>query len=298
MKFGTYTFPLDNLSIEDRLDRLKAVGYDFVGLDYSESFLAAVKHCEKINLPIENVHLECDGTSKIWLDDEAGEEIVKSYCEQIEVCANLGITTGIAHPTYGPGLVPPGEIGLRRYERIVECANKYDFILCVENTRASNHLNYVLDHIQDPKVLFCYDSGHDLGMTYGTKFFNQYLRQYGNRLGAIHIHDSIIGQDMHMAPFDCAIDWDVIAMELAKTEYGTSKLCAEPGGRINAKKPGKTAQDLREAYQDFAIVNDESLVKFYDGYYTVYDGYTFEQLADRFLQGMKKLAGKIEDNML
>lgn len=296
MQYGSYLYFKcgKELSTEQRLDLLQRVGYEFVGLDYSDSFIPAVKHCEKIGMPIEDVHLACDGTSYIWVEAERGNAMVESYCEQIKTCVDFGVTHGIAHVTYGPVLLPPSEEGLRRYERIVECAEKYNFQLCVENSRASEHLFWVMDHFKSPNVHFCYDSGHDLGMSWGTDYLYRYLPTYGDRLAALHIHDSIKGEDMHMAPFDGAIDWERIAKDLAATKYGRQKLCAEPGGLIRAKKPGKTAAELRETYKDFAIVDDESLVKFYDGYFTVYEGLSSEEILERYLSSLKRISEMIQ----
>ena len=151
-----------------------------------------------------------------------------------------------------------------------------------------------MDHFKSPNVHYCYDSGHDLGMGYGTEFLYDYLNRFGDRLGAVHIHDSIKGFDLHVIPFDGAIDWDIVTRDLAKTKYASQKLCAEPGGKIYAIKEGKTAEELRATYADMAIASDESLVRFYDGYYTVYEDFTLEQYLNRYLQSMKKLAAMIE----
>lgn len=296
MKLGTYTFRLDkrsDLTRNETIDQIQRSGFDFIALDYGE-LEDGVRHCQKIGLPVENVHLASRGTSLIWLDDERGDEIMNSYCDQIKHCAEFGVLTGIAHVTYGSEIAPPGENGFRRYAKIVECAEKYNFNLCVENTRASEHLVYVMDRFKSPNVHYCYDSGHDLGMAYDTEYLYDFLNRYGDRLNALHIHDSIKGFDLHVMPFDGAIDWDLVTKDLAKTKYGTQKLCAEPGGKIHAIKEGKTAEELRATYADMAIANDESLVRFYDGYYTVYEDFTLEQYLDRYLQSMKKLAAMIE----
>ena len=298
MEYGSYYyFHYDGLTLEDRLNLVQRAGFTFTGLDFAENFFPALKHCEKIGLPIENVHLACNGTSYIWVGGEEADAMVESYCRQIKTCVDVGIHTGIAHVTYGPVLIPPSEEGLARYAKIVECAEKYDFCLCVENSKATEHLGAVMDRFQSPNVRFCYDSGHDLGMAWDTPYLNQYLPAYGDRLAALHLHDSIKGFDMHMAPFDGAIDWQRVAKDLAATEYGRRKLCAEPGGVIHPQKPGKTAAQLRETYKDFAIIDDERLVKFFDGYYTVYEDLSPEEILDRYLQGMKRIAAMIEANV-
>ena len=296
MQFGTYTYFNcgRELTLEERLQLIRQAGYDYVCLDYSQELAATVRACEKIGLPIENVHLDCDGTSYLWMDGEQGSAVTESYCQQIRTCAGAGVLSGIAHVTYGPEPPPPSDEGLRRYEKIVECAEKYHFCLCVENSRASAHLGAVMERFQSPNVRFCYDSGHDLGMGWNTEYLYQYLPTYKDRLAAVHIHDSIKGFDMHMAPFDGAIDWERVAKDLAATQYGRQKLCAEIGGRVCARKPGKTAAQLREIYRDFAILDDERLVRFYDGYYTVYDNLPAEEILERYLNGLKRIAKMIE----
>ena len=293
MKFGTYPFNHENLSLREKLDSIKRVGFDFVALSYEELEEGAA-YCRKIGLPIENVHLNARRSSLLWVEDARGDEIVDRYCEQIEKSAALGIQVGIAHVTYGSELPPPNPAGLRRFERMVACAERCGFTLCLENTRASDHLDYAMKRLQSPNVRYCYDSGHDIGMATGTEFFGTYLKNYGDRLGALHIHDSIPGFDLHVAPFDGAIDWLKIAAELAQTAYGREKLCLEPGGRICAKKEGKTAAELSATYAAMAIAEDKSLVRFYDGCYTVYEQLDFEQILRRYYDGLVRIAEMIE----
>lgn len=296
MKLGTYNCQYDRrnpVSLTECLEVIQKIGFDFAALGYPD-LEEGVRFCQKIGLPVENVHLSCRGTSKIWLDGDEGDAIVEGYCEQIKHCVEFGVMTGIAHVTYGLELDPPSEKGRRRYQRIVECAEKNNFHLCVENSRASEHLPYVMEHFKSPNVHFCYDSGHDLGMGYDTEYLYDYLNRYGDRLGALHIHDSIKGFDMHVVPFDGAIDWERVTADLAKTAYGREKLCAEPGGMIYAIKEGKSAEELRATYADMAIANDERFMRFYDGYYTAYEGMPIDEYYDRYLQSMKKLAAMIE----
>ncbi|MBQ6824692.1 MAG: sugar phosphate isomerase/epimerase [Clostridia bacterium] len=291
MKFGTYTFTHENLSLEERLRTIRAVGFDFIALSSNE-ISEGLPLCEKLGLPIENVHLSSRGTSKMWLEDDEG--LTDRYCEEMAFCAANGVQVGIAHVTYGNQLLPPNEWGLRRFERLAECAEQHRFTLCFENTRASEHLDAVMERLKSPYVHYCYDSGHEIGMATDTPYFDRYLKQYGNRLGALHLHDSIPGFDLHVAPFDGAIDWERVAADLKKTDYGRKKLCVEPGGRINAKKDGKTAAELHRTYAAMAIAENPDLVRFYDGYYTVYEALDLEEILDRYLQGLKRLAAMIE----
>lgn len=292
MQYGTALFSYDDLSVFECLDRIKAMGFDFVALHVCEGWEEHVQYCRKIGLPIENVHLQCRGTSKLW-GNEGWEEILEGYLNQIRTCGSLGIRRAIAHVTYGIQLDPPSPEGLERFAKIVSCAQKEGVTLAFENSRATAHLYTVLDHFQGENTVFCYDSGHDLGMALGTEFFNAFLPRYGHRLGALHLHDTIPGFDMHAAPFDGAIDWEIIARQLAATDYAREKLCVEPGGKINAKKEGKTAAELRECYKKMAIAQTP-LMEFHDGYYTAYANLSMEEYLDRWMTGLKRISKLME----
>ena len=64
MKFGTYTFAHESLPLEARLQAIRAAGFDFVALDSTE-LENGIPLCEKLGIPIENVHLNSRSTSKI-----------------------------------------------------------------------------------------------------------------------------------------------------------------------------------------------------------------------------------------
>lgn len=291
MKFGTYTFSCDNLPLTERLTRIRDIGYDFVALNYFPELADHVRHCEKIGLPIENVHLKCNGTSKIWLNDDSGEEIVNFYCEQIRACADMGLKIGIAHPTWGKKIEPPNQRGLERYERIVECAEKHNFILAVENTKSREHMLAIMDHFDSPNAKFCWDVGHQIGYDPDAPF----MEKYGEKLCALHIHDTKENSDLHIAPLDGAGNWKKIAKDLASTVYGREKLLAEPGGRIHSLKEGLTASEIRARYETLAAVDNEKILRFYDGYYTCFEDMNFDQIAAYYLERMHDLAALIEE---
>jgi len=291
MKFGTYTFPCDDLPMTERLTRIRDVGYDFVALNYFPEIAEHVNHCEKIGLPIENIHLKCNGTSKLWLDDDSGDAIEDFYCEQIRLCSELGLKVGIAHTTWGKNLVPPNARGLKRYERIVECAEKHGFTLAVENTKSREHLMAIMDHFDSPNVKFCWDVGHQIGYDPEAPF----MEKYGDRLCALHLHDTKENSDLHIAPLDGAGSWETVAKALASTAYGREKLCAEPGGRIHSVKEGLTASQIRARYESLAAADNEKIVRFYDGCYTVFEDMDFDAIALYYLQRMRELAEMIEE---
>ena len=80
MQYGTYVYfnCKQQLSTQERLNLIRQAGYEFVGLDYTAGLADTVRYCEKIGLPIENVHLACNGTSYIWVGGEEAEAMAES----------------------------------------------------------------------------------------------------------------------------------------------------------------------------------------------------------------------------
>ena len=98
--------------------------------------------------------------------------------------------------------------------------------------------------------------------------------------------------------FDCGGGSKHLLYSLAQKKVFGDK---DPGGAIGWN--GKTGDDceitgvdiptaqLRETYKDFAIIDDERLVKFFDGYYTVYEDLSPEEI----LTGISGLEKGSED---
>jgi len=74
---------------------------------------------------------------------------------------------------------------------------------------------------------FCYDSGHAL-------MFNcaDFIRRYGHRLIATHLHDNDGSSDQHRLPGEGKVDWPMVVAALKATHY------ARPPNLETNKPPG------------------------------------------------------------
>jgi sugar phosphate isomerase/epimerase len=221
-KFSIYTCALRNTPMEEQIALIKETGFDSICVEYMKNEDGVytcedqVKLAEKYDLPIENVHLSGSRMSSVWSDCEEGEFVTERLITQLKEMASYGIKTGIAHVTWGHEIPPaPTPLALHRYERAVEVAEQLGVKLALENSVFGAPLHFLLENIQSPNLGFCYDSGHE----YSFAPEEDFLSKYGDRLIAMHLHDTQPGHDMHDLPFTQGIDWDKTIAALKKTEY-------------------------------------------------------------------------------
>lgn len=97
-------------------------------------------------------------------------------------------------------------------------AEQTNIKIAIENLESGwtiKHINQLIDDINHPLLGICFDTGH--AAIYGD--VNNELRQCGNRLLGLHIHDNLFTEDDHFAPFRGKIDWQSFAAALLDIGY-------------------------------------------------------------------------------
>lgn len=299
VKVGMYPMKSSQYSDEECLRIIKSVGFDFVCLGMrkiADGGLGDIlKACEKLSLPVDNIHLTGNGTTDIWEEGQAGEDITARYCREIEFCSSMGIHVGITHVTWGRKPVcPVDETGLSRFERIAECAAKNDFLLALENSVYPEHLYAVMDRLADsPNIGFCFDSGHRNAFAPAEDF----LGRFGSRLAATHLQDNNGKSDLHVIPLDGCAPWQENAKSLAATRLGSSRITAEVSGDPLKKMPGLSREEIARVISPMAVAGDEKIVHIYDGAVTFYEDFSYTQKIERLYAAMKRIAGMIEEEL-
>ena len=91
VKVGMYPMASSEIAEEECLCIIKSAGFDFVCLGMRKitdgGLGDALKVCEKLDLPVDNIHLNGAGTTELWSDDPYGDEVTERYCREIEYCA-------------------------------------------------------------------------------------------------------------------------------------------------------------------------------------------------------------------
>jgi sugar phosphate isomerase/epimerase len=295
IQIGTYLMRDAIYTPEERLRIIKSAGFDFVCLNMDkllegETVGLTPAMCERVGMPIDNVHLTGKGTHAVWAEGERGDKVTARYCKEIALCREYGIKVGITHVTWGTSEPPPvGEIGIRRFEQIVECAERNGVILALENSVSEEHLAYVFDHIDSQNLGFCFDTGHRHAFAPNTNF----IARYGHRLVATHLQDNDGKKDLHLLPLDGSIDWNKVARELASVPFSRSRICAEVAGARSVKREGMTKAEI-EASLAHVSAMQKGLIRVEDGGFTPYADFTYEALIDRLYHAMQTIANRIE----
>lgn len=213
--FGIYS------NIDERMTAIRRAGFDSILL-WSEDGLrltsgtsrTVYNAAERAGLSVENAHLPFDGINCLWFDDLAGSAYETMLTGCIAECASLGVTRAVLHEQSSPTPPPINEVGLARFARLTETAERLGVTIAFENLRRPDYLDAVLKHCGGAAGV-CYDSGHENCFAPGRDI----LTEYADRIAAIHLHDNGGVEDEHLLPFDGTIDWRRRMKALAASAY-------------------------------------------------------------------------------
>ncbi|BBF42386.1 sugar phosphate isomerases/epimerases [Lachnospiraceae bacterium KM106-2] len=215
------------IPIQKRYQWIKEAGFDGVLLWWSDGFgrganyRDGVTYARDAKLEIENIHTPIEHQNDLWLDNLAGEALLKCYLQCIRDCAEFEIPAMVIHL--------PDECyhiqgnSFDRIKKIADCAEKLGINVAMENLRNLSNLKYVLDHTDSKRIGYCYDACHHANYCQDEDL----LGEYGSRLMAIHLHDNGGDRKQHQLPFDGSINWSEVMNKIAKTGY-TGATALEP----------------------------------------------------------------------
>ena len=186
-------------------------------LDYKGQAEAA----RKAGLWVENIHVPFWDINSIWEDTEMGGIVAQNLLECVDDCAAYEIPAMVVHASRGDSLPPLSELGIRRFEALVERAERLGVNVAVENLRKPEPIeraSFILERFDSPRLGFCFDSGHHNARTVITPETDM-LARFGHRLMALHLHDNDGTDDQHRPPFDGTTDWPIIMGRIKATGY-------------------------------------------------------------------------------
>ena len=208
-----------DLSPRDRMSTIKQAGFDGVILlwaDYfDKDYQAFPSYAEEAGLFVENAHAPYQGAGAIWVDTLEGQAYTEQIIRCLEECRDHGIPTLVMHPINGRTPLPDRSIGLERFKRICDAAERTGVNIAIENQGNADYIGYVFEHVQSERLRFCFDSGHE-------RFYSpdvDLLSLYGDRLIALHLHDNDGHEDAHALPFTGSVHWPRIASALERIGY-------------------------------------------------------------------------------
>jgi len=169
-------------------------------------------------LYIENIHANDEHATAIWEDTQEGQAVYEYYLQCIDDCAAFEIATVVIHASNGEA-PPASEIGVDRFARLVDKAQRSGVNIALENMRRASQVEQMallLERFASKHLGFCLDNGH-----YHARIAHDIdlFARFGHRLMVLHLSDNHGERGEHLLPFDGNIDWPVQMRAIASTGY-------------------------------------------------------------------------------
>ena len=243
----------------DTLDLIKETGFDsFFSDTYSVETTQRLKaKADALGLTYEFIHAPFSGINNMWLEGDAYLDVYNGMINAIDAAAACNVPIVILHVSSGWDTPQINDLGLARYDAIVDYAEKNGVIAAFENLRKTGNVAYFVDRYENRDcVRFCYDNGHEHCYT-KTVCWMDIFTHY---VVATHIHDNpgrgwekVGDNDFHMLPFDGTCDFEMMMRKL--NEYGYEGcLMLELG---NSRYQDMTAKEfLQTAYDRIKKISE------------------------------------------
>lgn len=246
-------FPSD---LERALKTIKESGFDGCFICCNSNGSDIEKKAELIaknGLIFQSVHAPFGNVHTLWEEGEAGERETDLLIDCLKACERAGAPIMTVHPIIGMDRHTPCELGIKRFSRLVEEAEKTSVKLAFENVECLEYLDMVFDRLGDSDaVRLCWDTGHEMCYNFSTDIPGR----FSGKLITTHFNDnlgitdpSVVTwlDDAHLLPFDGIADWKGI-MDRIRRENFTDILTFEFSRN---SKPGKNTHDI------YAHLSDE-----------------------------------------
>ena len=246
----------------DALDKIKAAGFDTVfSGDYRVEPVVALKNkCEKLGLTLETLHTPFDHINDIWLPGLGYRHVRDGIKSCIDAAAAANVPAVVLHASSGFFPPPVCDIGLNRFDDIIDYAVGKGVKVAIENLRKLGNVTLLLERYEKiPEVGFCYDCGHEHCYTETV----HYMDIYGKITLCTHIHDNpgrdhndyYKDTDQHLVPFDGTVDYADMMMRIRRAGYeGPLTLELSKRGKYAEKSDEEFLQITFERLQKIAAL--------------------------------------------
>lgn len=235
--YGVYGF-------EDGIRKISSHGYDcidyqgFINIE-TEFFGLPLGEFEKTLLEhralIESVGLSVSQTHAPWRypSQDATPEGRAMWLEAMKKAIYgthvLGCPRFVVHPLmpyFDRGDHPEEVWALNEefFATLADYAKEYGVTVCVENLPFPEYplttveqVCEIVDKLKRDNLKVCLDTGH-AAIFFGSRVGDA-VRDIGNRLEAVHIHDNMGREDEHLIPGDGIVDWEDFAVALREIGY-------------------------------------------------------------------------------
>ncbi|MBO4359918.1 MAG: sugar phosphate isomerase/epimerase [Eubacteriaceae bacterium] len=224
---GTYTWFGYTRSFAERLRAIKDAGFDTVSTFWAKEMegidaplLSQYEICESFGLYLEHAHLPYFGIDVLWGDDLKAKAFTDNCISLVKTAAEGNIRTLVMHTceieSPDPSRYP---LLLENMKRIAGCCAESGVRLAVENLgKTCPASDIIRDLSGNEYVGLCFDSGHNNAVRENDFSL---LRDFKDRVFALHIHDNNGKEDQHFLPMsdDCTVNWKMFMEAINSTSF-------------------------------------------------------------------------------
>ena len=182
------------------------------------------KKADELELEFHFIHAPFGNINSMWLSGDDYKTVYSGMVNTIDLAAENGVPIVVIHASSGWTVPAISDLGLARYDSLVEYAEKKKIVLAIENSRVIGNIAYFTERYENNDyVRFCYDCGHEHCFTKTV----QWMDIFCDRMVVTHIHDNFgrgaekIGMpDLHLLPFDGNFDYAAMMRKLDKYNFG------------------------------------------------------------------------------
>ena len=197
----------------------------FTGSKRPVEMMARIKEkAVELGMEFPFLHSPYSGINNLWLEGDDYRTIFEGIIESVDIAATFEIGAVVTHVSSGWQAPPVNDLGLSRFDALVEYANKKNITLAFENLRMVGNLAYLIDRYEHcDNVRFCFDCGHEHCYTKTVPWIDIFT----NKIIATHIHDNMsrpfgdksTDPDSHWLPFDGTYNYHEMMRKLDKYGY-------------------------------------------------------------------------------
>ena len=219
----------------EQLEMLKAVGWEaFFTVWEPEQTDTLAEQAARLGLVYQSIHAPCKRSPLLWRPGSEGDAAADELVNCVTDCGRHGIPVTVIHPCIGYNFPPLSDIGLRRFARVIETAERYGVTVGFENLEGEEYLAAVMNAFGDsPACGFCFDTGHERCHNHGRDM----MALYGEKLCMTHLNDnlgrimpeddtSLWGyNDLHLPPGDGIVNWKSVMDRIDASPYQGPLMC-------------------------------------------------------------------------
>ncbi|MBW2412777.1 MAG: sugar phosphate isomerase/epimerase [Deltaproteobacteria bacterium] len=235
MLYGAMNFPVR--PILEEIDEIAALGFDYLELamDPPDAHYSTIRDNRpqiQSALSAHSMQLVCHLPTFVSIADLT-ESIRQASLDEmynsLEVAAELNALKVVLHPGHIGGLASfvmdmALDLGIKSLNAIIAKAHRLGLSVCLENMfpriqsfYEPSHFTDILERLPDLKLTL--DSGHaNIGVRNEQKIF-EFIRQFGNRIGHVHLSDNLGHRDDHLPIGEGTINFQKIAEALNGCGY-------------------------------------------------------------------------------